>query len=184
MSMIRKAAALLLTLLAAAPALNAAAQEVVSSETVAAGASEGGGGALAQVETTLVAEVREESMGSSGNPVRYFVPARLLEQGREVFYTVRIKNPGAQFAADVAVVQRIPQNTDYVPNSATGPGAEISVSADGGVTFGPEGGLTYTDPTGIARPATTQDYTHIRWRLRNPLAPGAIALARFRAVFR
>jgi hypothetical protein len=29
-----------------------------------------------------------------------------------------------------------------------------------------------------------QDYTHIRWHLRNALAPGAVALARFRAVFR
>lgn len=182
--MIRKAAALLLTILAAALAVNAGAAEVVSSETVVAGPPGAGGEALAQVETTLVAEIREEGTGGSGNPVTYFAPARLLEQGREVFYTVRIKNPGAQFAVDVAVVQRIPQNTYYVPNSASGPGVEISVSADGGATFGPEGRLTYTDPTGIARPATAQDYTHIRWRLRNPLAPGAIALARFRAVFR
>lgn len=136
------------------------------------------------VEVVLVAEVREESPGSSGNPVRFFAPAKVLKQGREVFYTVRIKNPGAQFAREVAVVQRIPQNTSYVPGSASGPGAAVTVSADGGQTFGAEGRLTFTDATGQTRLANAQDYTHIRWQLRNPLAPGAVALARFRAVFR
>jgi uncharacterized repeat protein (TIGR01451 family) len=184
MSLIRNAAALLLPILAAPVGLKAADTEVVSPATVDAARIDTSTDAVAAVQTTLVAEVREESAGSSGNPVRYFVPATVLEQGREVFYTVRIKNPGAQFANDVVVVQRIPQNTSYVPNSAAGPGAEIGVSADGGQSFGVEGRLTFTDPTGLARPATAQDYTHIRWHLRNPLAPGAVALARFRAVFR
>lgn len=180
MSMIRNAAALLL-ILAAPVGLNAADGEVVSPVTVDARSD---APALAAVQATLVAEVREESAGSLGNSVRYFAPAAVLEQGREVFYTVRIKNPGVQFASDVVVVQRIPQNTSYVPNSAAGPGAEIGVSADGGQSFGAEGRLTVTDSAGIARPATARDYTHIRWHLRNPLAPGAVALARFRAVFR
>jgi uncharacterized repeat protein (TIGR01451 family) len=135
------------------------------------------------VEVRLIAEVRMES-ASSGNPVRYFVPATVLEQGREVFYTVSIRNPGAESAQNVVVVQRVPQNTSYVPRSAAGPGAEITLSTDGGQTFAAEDALIYTDPTGLTRPATAQDCTHIRWRLRNPLAPGAVALARFRATFR
>ena len=137
------------------------------------------------VEVRLVAEVRvESSNASSGNPVKYFAPATVLEQGREVFYTVRIRNPGAQSAQNVVVVQRVPQNTAYVARSAAGPGADISLSTDGGQTFTSEDALIYTDPTGLTRPATAQDCTHIRWRLRNPLAPGAVALARFRATFR
>lgn len=136
------------------------------------------------MEVQLIAEVRMESGASSGNPVRYFVPATVLEQGREVFYTVRIRNPGAEPARSVVVVQRVPQNTSYVARSAAGPGAEIALSADGGQTFVAEDELIYTDPSGLARPATAQDCTHIRWRLRNPIAPGAVALARFRATFR
>lgn len=136
------------------------------------------------VEVRLIAEVRMESGASSGNPVRYFVPATVLEQGREVFYTVRIRNPGVESAQNVVVVQRVPQNTSYVPRSAAGPGAEISLSTDGGQTFAAEDALIFTDPNGLTRPATAQDCTHIRWRLRNPLAPGAVALARFRATFR
>lgn len=136
------------------------------------------------VEVRLIAEVRMESGAGSGNPVRYFVPATVLEQGREVFYTVKIRNPGAEPAHNVVVVQRVPQNTFYVPRSAAGPGAEITLSTDGGQTFAAENALIYTDPSGLTRPATALDCTHIRWRLRNTLAPGAVALARFRATFR
>lgn len=136
------------------------------------------------VEVRLIAEVRMESGASAGNPVRYFVPATVLEQGREVFYTVRIRNPGAESAWNVVVVQRVPQNTSYVPRSAAGPGAEITLSTDGGRTFAAENALVHTDPNGLTRPGTALDCTHIRWRLRNPLAPGAVALARFRATFR
>lgn len=137
------------------------------------------------VEVRLIAEVRmESSNASSGNPVRYFVPATVLEQGREVFYTVRIRNPGAESAQNVVVVQRVPQNTAYVARSAAGPGADISLSTDGGQTFAAEDALIYTDPNGLTRPATAQDCTHIRWKLRNSLAPGAVAMARFRATFR
>jgi uncharacterized repeat protein (TIGR01451 family) len=147
------------------------------------------------LEISLVAEVRQEVEVSPGRRVSRLVPAQVLRQGQEIFYTVRIRNAAATPAQNVEVVQRIPQNTRYVPKSAAGPGARVSVSADGGVTFGDEGQMIVTDQSAVAlmhapadksaltRPASASDYTHLRWRLRNPLAPGAVALARFRAVF-
>jgi uncharacterized repeat protein (TIGR01451 family) len=147
------------------------------------------------LEISLVAEVRQEVEVSPGRRIARLVPAQVLRQGQEIFYTVRIRNAAATPAQNVEVVQRIPQNTHYVPESAAGPGARISVSADGGLTFGEEGQVIVTDQSALAlmhapadksaltRPATASDYTHLRWRLRNPLAPGAVALARFRAVF-
>lgn len=142
-----------------------------------------------EIETTLVAEVRLEITAPDNRRIVRLVPATTLQQGQEIFYTVRIRNSGNVAARDVEVVQRIPENTTYVADSAAGPGAEVSVSADGGATFGKEGQLTVTEQptpvhTPLTRPAAPQDYTHVRWRLRNPLAPGAVALARFRAVFR
>jgi len=146
-------------------------------------------------EVKLVAEVRDDSLMVGGQRVARLVPATVLHEDQEVFYTVRILNPGTTPLRDVEVVQRIPQNTTYVPRSASGPGAEISLSADGGATFGSEGQLTVAesgsqpkflagaDHRASTRPATERDYTHIRWRLRNSLAPGAVALARFRARF-
>jgi uncharacterized repeat protein (TIGR01451 family) len=153
--------------------------------------------AAEDVEVMLVAEVRLEISVPGGRSTARLIPATTLEQGQEIFYTVRIRNPAAVAAGDVEVVHRIPENTVYVPESATGPGVDVALSADGGLTFGEEGRITLVDQSAVAlmqattldraaltRPAKPQDYTHIRWHLRNPLAPGAVALARFRAVFR
>ena len=83
------------------------------------------------------------------------------------------------YANKVQVSQKIPANTTYVPGSAGGPGADVEFSIDGGQTFARAEHLKLEDGS-IAPP---ERYTHIRWTLRNPLAPGATALARFRAKF-
>jgi uncharacterized repeat protein (TIGR01451 family) len=138
----------------------------------------------ASVETTLIAEVLEKSGSFDGRQAQRLVPATTINQGDVVHYTVRIRNPSSQPARDVVVVQRIPSNTKYVANSASGPAANITFSIDGGVTFGSPRELKVVSPTGLTRPATAEDYTHIRWQLRNVLSPGAVALARFEAVFK
>ena len=136
------------------------------------------------METTLIAQVRAERTTGDAGSVQRFVRAGVLKEGQELFYTLRIRNPSSEFARGVVVVQPIPKNTVYVPGSAAGPGALVTVSADGGRTFASEAALSVTDAAGVSRRAQPQDYTHIRWELRNPLAPGAIALARFCAIFR
>jgi uncharacterized repeat protein (TIGR01451 family) len=137
-----------------------------------------------QVETTLLAEVRETVQTASGQQIQRLVAAKALTQGQVVYYTVRIHNPTPVMAREVMVVRRIPANTTYVENSATGPGANVTFSADGGLNFARPNQLTVEDPSGGTRRATVEDYTHIRWQLRYPLAPNAVALARFQAVFR
>lgn len=132
-----------------------------------------------ELRTQLIAEVRE-TVNARDRPLYRMVPATRLSQGQVVYYTVRITNPTPVFANNVVVSQRVPDNTVYLRGSATGPGAEIEFSVDGGVTFGRPEGLQLDDGTR----APPERYTHIRWRLRNPLAPGAVALARFRATFR
>jgi len=136
-----------------------------------------------QIETALVAEVRVESL-EQGRPVVRFQPATAIVQGTTVYYTVRIHNPTPAPVRDVVTVQRVPVNTSYVIGSAAGPAAEVTFSIDGGQTFGAENDLRIIEPTGVERRPLATEYTHIRWRLRNALAPGATALARFQAVFR
>lgn len=135
-------------------------------------------GEAVELRTELVAEVRE-SAGTAERPIFRLAPATRLSQGQVVYYTVRITNPTPVFANKVQVSQLIPANTTYLPGSAAGPGAEIEFSIDGGQTFGRPENLKQTD--GTRAPAGR--YTHIRWTLQNPLAPGATALARFRATF-
>ena len=132
-----------------------------------------------ELRTQLVAEVRE-SAGTKERPTFRMVPASRLAQGQVVYYTVKITNPTPVFANKVQVSQMIPANTSYLVGSAAAPGADVEFSVDGGQTFSPAGELKLAD--GVTR-APPERYTHIRWRLRNPLAPGATALARFRATF-
>lgn len=138
---------------------------------------------IQQVETELIAEVRVEIESGPHRGLARFVPATVLSQGEVVYYTLKIKNPTAVYMRDVSVNQRIPLNTIYVADSASGPGALVEFSVDGGVTYAPKHELTRVGPDGKQEPIDADEYTHIRWRLRNPLAPGAVALARFRAVF-
>ncbi|HEX2492798.1 MAG TPA: hypothetical protein VHK24_03415 [Steroidobacter sp.] len=136
----------------------------------------------ASVSAQLVAEVRETARTPEGREHHRFLPAAMLTQGQVVYYTVRIHNPTPVYINDVAVTQRVPANTTYVPHSAAGPGAEVLLSTDGGQTFQPEANRTANAPRG-AQSEDPARYTHILWKLRYPLAPDALALARFRAVF-
>ncbi|AMN47377.1 hypothetical protein ACG33_09760 [Steroidobacter denitrificans] len=139
-----------------------------------------------QLECELVAEVRRDPLapldGPPGSQFRPFVPATHLSQGDVVYYTLRIRNPSIVYAAEVMVVQKIPANTAYVAGSAAAPGAQVEFSIDGGQSFAVPRGLQVTDEGGT-RLAPPERYTHIRWQLRHPLAPGAVALARFQAIF-
>lgn len=136
-----------------------------------------------KVETTLIAEVREPVTSASGRQTHRLVPATTLRQGQTIYYTVRIKNPTPVVARDVVVVRRIPENTVLVEGSAAGPGADVDFSTDGGQTFARASQLNVATSDGGRRRATPEDYTHIRWRLKYSLSPGAVALARFQAVF-
>jgi len=136
------------------------------------------------VQTKLIAETLQTTDARDGKRSQRFVPATVLTQGQVVFYTLQIRNPTSVPVRDVTVVQRIPNNTTYVAGSAAGPSADVTFSVDGGQSYWPEKELVVVKPPAEARKATTADYTHIRWQLRNALAPGAVALARFQAVFR
>jgi uncharacterized repeat protein (TIGR01451 family) len=136
------------------------------------------------VETTLIAETLEKMDLADGRQSQRLVPAGVIAQGEVVYYTLMVRNSSMQPARNVAVVQRIPANTTYVPNTASGPSVDITFSIDAGQTFKSPRELEVVAATGAKRPATPEDYTHIRWKLRYVLAPGAVAFMRFQAVFR
>lgn len=136
------------------------------------------------IETDTAAAVLGTRTLPDGTRVREWLPATDIREGQVVYYTVTIRNPGTKAAHNVVVTKPVPANTRYVAESAAAPGAVVSFSIDGGKTFAPARDLLVRDARGIQRAAAPDAYTHIRWRMRYPLAPGAIAYARFRAVFR
>jgi uncharacterized repeat protein (TIGR01451 family) len=142
------------------------------------------GGAPVAIETETAAALLGTRTLPDGTRTKAWIPATDIREGQIVYYTVKIRNPGTTAAHNVVVTKAVPANTHYLADSAAAPGAVVSFSIDGGVTFAPARGLLVRDSRGVQRAAAPETYTHIRWQLRYPLAPGAIAYARFRAVFR
>ena len=122
------------------------------------------------LEAELVAERLASEELADGTTEKRFVEARRLRAGEEVHYTIRVRNAGKEPVQDVVVTKRLPYGVDYVRGSAAGPSCEVRFSADNGTTF--------------SSAATSGEYTHVRWIMSRPLAPGSTALLRFRAIFR
>lgn len=99
----------------------------------------------------------------------------------EALYTLRFRYDGEGDAEGLEIVQRVPAGTRYVPGSATGPGAVVTFSVDGGTAFDIPEALEVAGPSGPARPATADDYTHIRWSLPGRFPPGTSGVVSFRA---
>ena len=128
----------------------------------------------------LVAEVEVRSSHEGQESVR-LVPADRLVPGDPVIYTLQIRNVSTLAIPAPTVTTPIPAHTAYVAESATGPGAEVSYSVDGGHSFDVPENLRVSE-AGHVRPAAPEDYTHIRWKMKNTLQPRSTAFARFRAI--
>ena len=128
-----------------------------------------------------VAEVETRVM-QDGLEVVKLAPADRVVPGDEVIYTVEIRNIGAATVSAPIVSNPIPTHMAYVADSATAPGAEVSYSIDGGQNFDRPENLRLVGTDGHVRQAIDKDYTHIRWKLKNPLKSHSVAFARFRAV--
>ncbi len=143
-------------------------------------------GAVAQEKGCIllktVAEIEQPATDERGQPTTRLVPVEKVVPGNEVIYTVSATNVCDSDADKVVIDNPIPEHMNYVAQTAMGPGTEVTFSVDGGFNYGAPPALSMANPDGSRRPATAADYTHIRWVMRNPLKPGAVAFARFRAV--
>lgn len=128
----------------------------------------------------LRAEKQIEVPGEDGWNEPYLLPVREIAVGEEVIYTVEFANDGGTEIAQPVVICPLPDFMVYVPGSAIGPGARITFSVDGGNSFA-EASELKVSVDGEFETAAVERYTHIRWTLDRPLAPGARGFARFRA---
>jgi uncharacterized repeat protein (TIGR01451 family) len=142
--------------------------------------------ALAQdVEITTRAE-REIEVVEKGVKVKRLAPPQKMLPGEDVVYTISYANKSARPAERVTVTNPVPKHTRYKDGTATGENTDISFSVDGGKTFATPDKLTVTvrDKSGkdVQRPANGYDYTHIRWVVKQNVAPGQSGSMRFRVV--
>ena len=145
------------------------------------GAAASGQGNLRTIEVKAVAEVAVTTL-QKGRTVTVLAPADRLVPGDTVIYTLEIRNVGTADVVAPSISRAVPEHMVYVADSASGPGAEVSYSVDGGVTFARPENLRVSDAARGSRRAVGADYTHIRWNLRITLKAKSVAYARFRAV--
>lgn len=137
--------------------------------------------AASGIELTTVAETEIKVVDAAGREQIERVAATKIVPGDEVIYTVHFTNRGSEATADVVITNPVPTHM-LVRQIDTGQhGAQIAVSVDGGHRYGSPQQLTITEPDGRTRPVEPSDYTHVRWTLVAPLAPGEKGSVSFRA---
>ncbi len=135
-----------------------------------------------QVQTTAQKEIT--IVNDDGERETRLVPVTTVVPGDEVIYTITFTNVGKQEADAITITDPVPEQMRYIDGSAFSAGAELQFSADGGATWGKPGELSVRDEQGQLRAAVAADYTHIRWVMRHPIAPGKRGYARFKAALR
>jgi uncharacterized repeat protein (TIGR01451 family) len=135
------------------------------------------------IELKTVAETEVEALDAQGQRTTRLVPAGKVVPGTEVVWTVTASNVCDKPADKVLIENPIPAQMSYVPDSAVGAGADILFSLDGR-QFADAAALRVSEADGSQRAARSGDYTHIRWSLRNPIGPGQVAVARYRAALK
>lgn len=118
------------------------------------------------VSVAITAE-KEVTVVVKGEKVKRRVPIKTIKPEEVIFYTLSYINSGDEAATNAVLDDPIPQGSAYIPGSATGAGAEIVFSIDGGKTFKKPTLLTYEvkNPNGSVdnRTASPEEYTHVRW---------------------
>lgn len=143
------------------------------------------GAAIAQskghLEVTTIVQKEIVVENDEGETVTQIVEAQSVVPGEKVVYTITFKNIGDSAAENVVITNPISESLTYVAGSASNGSMQVEFSVDGGKTFGLASELRVID-IDIERPATTQDYTHVRWVMKDELEVGAEGSASFAAV--
>jgi uncharacterized repeat protein (TIGR01451 family) len=131
------------------------------------------------VTTTVQKEVVVET--EDGERVTQLVTAESAIPGERIHYTITFENVGDDSAENIVITNPISDSLTYVAGSASNGDMKVEFSADGGKTFDLASELKIVDD-GNERPATTKDYTHVRWAMQSELEVGAKGSASFAAV--
>ena len=140
--------------------------------------------AAAEVAISLEAKKRVQTKDMLDRSSVKLVDPGTAIPGDEIVYSVKLANKGQTAAEKIRFVTPIPSELAYWAGSAEGGDAEAAFSIDGGKTFDRPDRLFKTDASGKKRLAEAWEYTHIQWRLPNPLPAAQVRTVTFHAVVR
>jgi uncharacterized repeat protein (TIGR01451 family) len=128
----------------------------------------------------LVGEVKLDKVGMvNGRQKHLLVEPRVVVPGDHLVFVTRYRNASAAPVSNFVVTNPLPGAVALTTESA----AALTVSVDGGQTWGPLASLAMSDGQGGKRPALTTDVTHIRWTLPL-LQPGTSGALTYHAIVR
>jgi len=127
-------------------------------------------------------EVEREVTNERGEKEIKIEPADRILPGEIIVFGTTFTNVGEDAADSVILTNPVPENTTYIGGSASGDGADITFSVDGGQNYDLPGNLKVTGEDGKPRLALPAEYTHIRWTMNRSLNPGETGKIGFKSV--
>lgn len=140
------------------------------------GASSAFAKAPLQLDSSIFVE-REQTKADGSKAVTLAKPTKVIP-GDSLVFVVEYKNVGDKPAADFVVTNPMPRAVRF---AGSADGLEV-VSVDGGKSWGFLSTLKVAKPDGTQRAATFADVTHVKWNLKQTLAPGQGGKLVFRGV--
>ncbi len=99
------------------------------------------------------------------------IAADKVTPGDKVVYSLKYFNDEDNPAENIVLVMPIPTQVDYIEGSADYEGVNSVFSSDGGKTFATRNELKVLQSDGSQEIAQASDITHIRWTVKNAVAP-------------
>lgn len=131
-----------------------------------------------EISSVVLAETR--AAAADGTTRVSLAPAARVTPGDRVVFQIEYRNTGKQAASGIVIANPVPAAMNYVSPAEGSPAPELSID---GTTFGPLSTLKVRD-AGALRAAVAADVRVVRWRLAQPVAPGAKGQVAFRAVLK
>lgn len=131
-----------------------------------------------QVVSKILVEQRVRA--ADGSTSVTLAVARKVVPGDRITFVLAYRNTGVRPIAGLVLDNPVPQGIAYRGPSSNSVAPEVSVD---GRTYGPLATLKVRTSTTV-RAATTDDVTHVRWRLTAPVIPGAQGQVSFRAILK
>ena len=137
-----------------------------------------------KMDLSTRAEVEVVVLNEEGEKETRLIAASDAEvvPGDTVIITTQFRNIGDEPTdPGIKITNPVPDEMSYIGGSAYGEGAEITFSVVAGSSKNVPEKLFIKDPDGSKRKALARDYTDIRWKVLDPLAPSANGAVGFRA---
>ena len=147
--------------------------------SVAATGSTAAQAATAQA-VQLVGSVKVDKLvTTAGVPKHVLLDPKTVVPGDHLVFSTGYINTSGKPVANFVVTNPVPAGVAYAADGGTA----LTVSCDGGKTWGALAALTVATADGKRRAAQPGDVTHIRWKLPL-LAPGAAGSLTYNAIVR